>query len=136
MFKMFSTMTLLGLAGIASANAQSAQPIQAKVPFAFTVQSTTLPAGNYQLTYNNAHVLSIRGLDPDSRAAFATGIPATASPNAPARLVFDCYDKTCYLARVWQGGIGGGQGLEVPEPEPDRTLAFKTRVISMTIAAK
>ncbi len=66
MFKMFSTMTLLGLATFSAAYAQSSQPIQAKVPFAFMVQDTTLAAGNYQLTYNNnAHSLTIRGLGPE-----------------------------------------------------------------------
>ena len=50
MFKTLSTMTLLGLLTLSAALAQSEQPIRAKVPLAFTVQNTRLPAGNYQLS--------------------------------------------------------------------------------------
>lgn len=142
MFKIFSTMTLLGLATLSAAYAQSSQPIQAKVPFAFTAQNTTLSAGNYQLTYSNiTHRLSLRGLDQNSSAAFATAIPATASGSSidSARLVFQCYGKSCYLALVWRGSNGGGwglEGLELPQSDSQRTLAFQTRVVSITIPAK
>ena len=139
MFKTFSTMTLLGLATISAGYAQSSQWIQAKVPFAFTVQNTTLSAGNYQLTYSNtAHSLSIRGLDQNSSGAFATAIPATASgsSNDTAWLVFQCYGKTCYLARVWQGTGAGGRSLQVTQGEQERRLSLLTRVVSITIVAK
>jgi hypothetical protein len=55
MTKMFSTIILSGLAMMSTAYAQSSQPIQAKVPFAFTVQGTILAAGNYRLTYSDTH---------------------------------------------------------------------------------
>jgi hypothetical protein len=139
MFRTFSIMTLLGLATISAAYAQSGQPIQAKVPFAFTVQDTILPAGNYQLTYSNtAHRLFIRGLDQNSPGAFVTAEPASApsSSSSSAKLVFDCYGKTCYLARAWQGSIGGGRGLKVPQTEREHRLGVATRVVSITIPAK
>jgi hypothetical protein len=136
---MFSTMTLLGLATISAAYAQSNQPIQAKVPFAFTVQATTLAAGNYQLTYSNtAHILSIRGLDQNSGAAFVTAVPADASASlsGSGKLVFQCYGKACYLAQVLRGGPNGTRGLKLRQTEPERVLAFATRVASVTIPAK
>lgn len=139
MFKTISTMTLLGLATLSAAFAESSQPIQAKVPFAFTVQDTTLPAGNYQLTYNNsAHSLWIRGLDHSSGGAFATAVPANASDssNVSGRLVFQCYGKTCYLAQVWQGAIRGGGALQLSKTAQERRLSFLTRVVSITIVAK
>ena len=139
MFKTVSTMTLLGLATISAAYAQSAQPIQAKVPFTFMVQNTALSAGNYQLTYSNtAHSLWIRGLDENSQATFVTAIPkdAVTSSAGSGKLVFDCYDKNCYLAQVWQGTVGGSRGLELRPAERQRRLAFTTRVVSITIPAK
>ena len=139
MFKMFSPITLLGLATISAAYAQSGQPIQAKVPFAFMVQNTTLTAGNYQLTYNNsAHSLSIRGLDQNSAGAFVTAQPtsAAASSGEPGRLIFDCYGKTCYLAQVWQGSVGGDRGLKVHQTEAQRGLSVAARVVSITIPVK
>ncbi len=139
MFKMFSTMTLLGLATFSAAYAQSSEPAQAKVPFAFTVQDTTLAAGNYQLTYSNtAHILSIRGLDQNSGGAFVTAEPTSASGSSSAsgKLVFRCYGKTCYLAQVWHGGSDGNRGLKLLPTEPERKLALATRVTSITIPAK
>ncbi len=139
MFKMFSTMTLLGFATISASYAQSPQPIQANVPFAFTVQDARLTAGNYQLTYSNtAHILSIRGLDQNSGGAFATAEPVTASGSSggSGKLVFRCYRKTCYLAQVWHGGPDGNRGLKLSPTEPERTLAFTTHVISISIPAK
>jgi hypothetical protein len=139
MTKMFSTMTVYGLLMISAAYAQSGQPIQAKVPFAFMAQNTILAPGTYQLRYSaSAHRLSIRGLDQNSEGAFATAIPATgsASRDESGKLVFQCYDKTCYLAQVWQGSIGVGRGLSVRHPEPPRKLTLTTRAVSITIPAK
>lgn len=138
MFKMFSTLTLFGLAMVSAVCAQSFQPAQAKIPFAFAVQHTTLAAGNYQLTYTNTGILSIRGLDRNSGALFANTIPADAPRpwNGPGKLVFDCYGRTCYLAQVWPGGSGGNRGLALRRTEPKRVLALTTRVIASTIPAK
>lgn len=139
MFRAFSIMTLLGLATISTAYAQSERPIQASVPFAFMAQDTILPAGNYQLTYNNtAHTLFIRGLDRNSPSAFVTAKPASApsSGGARARLVFDCYGKTCYLAEAWQGSLGAGRGLKAAQTGREQRLGMASRVASITIPAK
>lgn len=138
MTKMFSTIILSGLATISAAYAQSTQPIQAKVPFAFSVKDTTLAAGAYRLTYSNtARVLSIQGVEGTEGGAFALALPESApgASHQSPKLVFRCYDKACYLAEVWQGTIGGDRNLEVPQPR-ERKVAFVTRVISITIAAK
>lgn len=136
MFKTFSTMTLLGLLTLSAAQAQSEQPIHAKVPFAFTVQNTTLAAGSYQFTYSNtAHILSIRNLDANSGAVFTSAV-ANASAGGSGKLVFNCYGKSCYLARVWQGRQAGGRGLQLRQDERERRLSSLIRVVSVTIAAK
>jgi hypothetical protein len=135
MTKMFSTITLYGLLMLPAAYAQSEQPIQAKVPFAFRAPNATLAAGSYQLTYStSAHTLMIRGLDENSQAAFATAAPMTGSgPRGESgKLVFDCYEKTCYLARVWQGRIGSGRGLKMIRPKSEKEVALLMRVVTMT----
>jgi hypothetical protein len=139
MTKMFSTMILSGLAMISTAYAQSSQPIQAKVPFAFTVQDTTLAAGNYRLTYSNtARILYVRGVEPTSSGAFLLATPESApgASKESAKLVFQCHDKACYLAQVWQGNIAGDRRLEVLQPPRERKLAVEARVVSITIPAK
>ncbi len=135
MLRIVSTLMLLGVASI-SAYAQSAQPLRADVPFAFTVQETILPAGTYQFTYNNtAHTLSIRGLGRNSVGAFVTAEPTSAvnSSNERARLTFHCYGKSCYLAQAWHGS---STGLKVRETAHERRLALATRAVSITIPAK
>ena len=137
MTKIFSTIILSALAMIPSAYAQSSQPLQAKVPFAFTVQDTSLPAGSYQLTYSNtAHSLWIRGLDSNSKGAFATASPADASEasDTSGKLVFNCYGQSCYLAQVWRGGTGS-RGLNVRWNKPRRALSFSVRAVTVTIPA-
>jgi hypothetical protein len=139
MTKMFSTITIYGLLMLSTAYAQSEQPIQARVPFAFRAQKTTLAAGSYQLTYStSAHRLMIRGLDQNSEGAFATAAPMSGSgPRAESgKLVFQCYDKTCHLTQVWQGSIGGDRALQVFHPELERKIALATRVVTITIPAK
>jgi hypothetical protein len=139
MFKMFSMMILSGLATIPAAYGQSTQPIQAKVPFTFTVHDTTLPAGDYRLTYSDtASILTIRGAQGTPGGAFVRALPQSApgASEQSAKLVFQCHDKSCYLAQVWQGSISGDRSLEVPEPAHERRLAFETRVVSITLAAK
>lgn len=134
MFKTFSTITVLSFLALSAAQAQSEQPLQAKVPFAFTVQNTTLAAGNYRLTYSpSSHILSIRGLEQNSGGVFMQAM-ASADADGSGKLVFNCYEGSCYLAQVWQGA--GGRSLQVPHAERERRLSFQTRVVSMTMAAK
>jgi hypothetical protein len=139
MTKIFSTMTVYGLLTVCAAYAQSGQPIQAKIPFAFRAQNATLAAGTYQLTYStSAHRLMIRGVDQNSDGAFAIAVPRTDSGarSESGKLVFDCYEKTCYLARVWQGRIGSGLGLELPHPKPERGVVLSTRMVTITVPAE
>jgi len=138
MTKIFSAVILSAVAMMPSAFAQSSQPLQAKVPFAFSVQNTSLPAGNYQLTYNNtAHSLWIRGLDSNSKGAFVTAIPADASEasDTSGKLMFDCYGQSCSLAQVWRGG-NASRGLKVRQSEQLRALSFSVRRVIVTIPAK
>ena len=137
--KILSTMILSGLTMISTAYAQSSQPIQAKVPFAFTTHGTTLSAGKYQLTYSDkAGVLYVRGLEGTSTAAFLPARPESApgASKKSAKLVFECHENLCYLTQVWQGSIGGDRRLEVLQPPRERELSFETRVVSMTIPTK
>ncbi len=139
MAKMFSTIILSGLAMISTAYAQSSQPIQAKVPFAFTVQGTTLAAGSYRLTYSDTPgILFVRGVEDTSAGAFLHAIPESApgASKQSAKLVFQCHENACYLAQVWQGNISGDRRLEVPQPARERELGFQTRVVSITIPGK
>jgi hypothetical protein len=136
MSKMFLTLTLFGLLAGMAAHAQSSQPLQANVPFAFTVREATLPAGSYRLTFSpTAHVLHVQGVNEPADNALTLATPGSdpQGRDGAARLVFHCYGKACYLAQVWDGSTAG-TGFELPHAQQERRLAFQTRVISMTVA--
>jgi hypothetical protein len=136
MSKMFLKLTLFGLLAGVAAHAQSSQPLQANVPFAFTVRQATLPAGSYRLTFaRNGYVLRVQGVNNPADNALTLAAPGSDPQGraGAARLVFHCYGKGCYLAQVWDGGAAG-TGLELPHTQQERRLAFQTRIISMTMA--
>jgi hypothetical protein len=133
MFKMLLTITFFGWLTASAVHAESSTPIQARIPFAFTVQKTVLAAGNYQFTYNStAHFLTIRGLDRQRGGVFVEGVP-TGVAEGPGKLLFDCDGKTCYLAQVSQGAAAGGGSWRIRPARQERRVALLTRVISRTI---
>jgi hypothetical protein len=136
MSKLFSTITLFGLMATSALYAQSSQPIQADVPFAFTVQKRALPAGTYRFTYDsNTNIVSIQGLSRNRGAAFATASPG-APADGPAKVVFHCYDNGCRLAQFWQGSKLGGKSLSLRQSVRDRNITALTRIVSATSVAK
>lgn len=139
MFKTISTVTFLGLLTLTAAQAQSGQPIRAKVPFAFAVQNTMLEAGNYELKYSGvSHILTLRALDQNARTAFfnAQLVSDPKQDGGAAKLLFGCYGENCFLTEVWQGGHLGGRGLKLVPSTRQRGMAFTTRVVSITIPGK
>ena len=136
MLNMFSKMSFFGLLTMSAAFAQSEQAIQAKVPFAFTVSNTTLPAGKYQLTYSSsAQRMTVQGLDANPAAAFATAFPTISSNSSsqPGKLLFNCYDGACHLAQVWQGPVGGDRGLQVVGTERRHAVSISARVVAVSV---
>jgi hypothetical protein len=136
MFKMFSKLSFFGSLMISAACAQSGQPIQARIPFAFTVTNTTLPPGNYQFTYgSSAQRLTIRSRDGNSAGIFVTALQTATSESSTeqGRLIFDCYRHACYLAQVRGGSLAGKRGVQVLGSEPGRTLGISARIVAITI---
>jgi hypothetical protein len=135
MFKMFSKLSFFGSLMISATCAQSGQPIQARIPFAFTVTNTTLPPGNYQFTYGtSAQRLTIRSRDGNSAGIFVTAFQTASEPSGEqGRLIFDCYGHACYLAQVREGSLAGNRGVQVLGSERRRTLGISARIVAITI---
>jgi len=138
MFKMFS-ITLLGLLTVSAVRAQSSQPLEAKIPFDFTVQNTTLEAGTYRLSYNQfSHILRIVGRDPHGPSV-AVLADTSAAPHTPAKLgelTFQCDGDDCRLARVWQSAGAGGAGLDILQKRQKNTTARASQPTFVTIPAE
>lgn len=63
--KRITAITLFAMANLALAGTSFAQSngVQATIPFAFTVGSTSLPAGTYSIQPNSSHVIMLRSRD-------------------------------------------------------------------------
>lgn len=139
MFKTLSTITLLGLLAFPAAQAQSNQALEAHVPFTFQVQNRTFTPGTYRLSYSSlAPILSLRGGEQISRTAYVRALPAKGSNRAgrEAKLVFECYGKSCYLTQMWQSADSGGAGLQLPRGDRESHISLSTRAVRVIVPAK
>jgi hypothetical protein len=102
----------LAFTALAPAQSHAQQVTQAKIPFAFEVANTTMPAGEYQIgraLQSSKEVQQIRRAD-SSASVFVIAVP-TESTNRDAgpRLIFHCYNNECFLSEIWNGN---GKGLK------------------------
>lgn len=132
MFKMFSTMTFLGLLSLSAVRAQAGQGLQAKIPFEFTVGNASLPAGTYSVKYDNTmQAVSIHGWKLGT--AITTAVP-NARAKGPSELIFSCYNRACHLAEVSEGA--GGEALKIPQGRQEHQVMAVTRAVLMTARVK
>jgi hypothetical protein len=100
--KTLNTLILaLGAVALLAATGLQAQTVTANIPFDFTVQSMTLPAGQYSLEplSTSSHVIAIRNVESRKSIAVLTE-PVSANPTEPGKLIFHCYNDRCFLSEV------------------------------------
>jgi hypothetical protein len=100
-------MFLAVVAITAEAQVSGSKQLRARIPFAFNVGKTELPAGEYTVTVLNPNsdrsVLRIRSNDGRSSAMIqTTGVTSANVSNA--RLVFSRYGDTYYFAQAQLAG--------------------------------
>jgi len=96
-------ITILATAYTAGAHQISAQRVIANIPFAFTVNNKTLPAGKYTITVLNSssdkNALQIRSMNGRFSAMVLTNaIVGNVADNA--KLVFERYDDRYFFAQA------------------------------------
>ena len=108
-FNITFAIIILAIAFTAGAEAQtsSAQPVIANIPFAFTANNKTLPAGRYTVTVLNPSsdrkALQIRSMNGRFSAIVLTNaVIGNVSDNA--KLVFERYDDRYFFAQVQMAG--------------------------------
>ncbi len=105
----------------------SAQTItmQANIPFAFTVGSRSLPAGEYTIrNTGNPYVLMFQAEDGSAGALTLTKhetVIRTDDPAADTKLVFNRYGNQYFLSEVVDGYAA--TGFVVPTPKAEQELA-------------
>jgi hypothetical protein len=102
-----------------TASAQTSQTIKADVPFAFTTNGKTLPAGTYLIesVSGNRAVWRIRGNDERARA-FLLPVILTGSSEGNALLTFHQYGDKHYLA----GFTTSSYAVKLPTSKSEEAL--------------
>jgi hypothetical protein len=93
-----------------------AADIKCKVPFAFTVNQSTLPPGDYTISTTGGGVLFLRG---DTRGAVVLTNGLESWKESNPKMVFYRYGDRYFLRELW---TGGGAGRELPRLRVERDL--------------
>jgi hypothetical protein len=93
-------IALFGLASLVGTSGAFAQDgsAEANVPFAFSVNNTTLSPGQYRIT-NSSHSILIRSVD-QGTAVFSTILAPAQASNSSCSLVFHRYGERYFLSQV------------------------------------
>ena len=99
------TICLMFTAAALFAQTESQRLMKVNVPFAFSVEDHSLPAGEY-LVLTVTPERSIRIVSADGKhTAIVNTLPDYAkSPSENSRMVFHRYGNEYFLAQVWTGG--------------------------------
>ncbi|HXJ93351.1 MAG TPA: hypothetical protein VMT20_10785 [Terriglobia bacterium] len=95
-------LSAMALVAVAPAFAQSQERVEANIPFAFNVGSTSFPAGHYEVRPVLTETLVIQN-EATEQAAMALTTSASPKPisgNAEATLVFHKYGDRCFLSEI------------------------------------
>ena len=115
------SLSFLFIMGGATAHAQVIGEVVANVPFAFTVEHTTLPAGNYVITSpasNEDDLLEIRQENGDLAVLVPTEFTDLIDGSVTqTELVFDRVGTHNFLRQVWEGENGKGEEIQKSKQE-------------------
>jgi hypothetical protein len=130
-------LTLVGVLSLVlvagSALAQSR--VEADVPFNFTVNHTTMPAGAYTLSpVGSGDTLLIQSKDRQSVKLATPNRAQISSPSKTTKLVFHCYGKDqCFLYQIWVQGMN--RGREFPKSSLENEIEAKLRSRDVPVIA-
>lgn len=114
-------LSLLLAAGSALAQTQK---IRADVPFNFTVNRATLPAGQYTISNLGRGNSTLLLQSEDGKTVRMVNSNRAESLNAAdqTKLIFHCYGRDhCFLYQAWVGGMN--HGVELPRGSIEKELA-------------
>lgn len=125
-------LSLLLVAG--SALAQNT--IVANVPFSFSVNSTTMPAGEYSVSsVGTGETLLIQSRDMKTAKLVIPNRAESSKPSASTKLVFHCYDSRehCFLYQIWVQGKN--RGRQLPKSSYENEVAARLRSNDVPVIA-
>ena len=126
-------LSLLVAAGSAFAQTQT---IVADVPFNFSVNRTSMPAGPYTISSvgNGGSVLLIRSTDGKAVKLISPNRAESAQASERTRLLFHCYGGDhCFLYQLWVRGARSGR--ELPKSSFENEVAADLRARNVNVIA-
>lgn len=122
----------LALLGITAASAQTVD-VKANVPFSFTINRATLPAGEYSLKSMDEQGAALAIRDLNSKTANLVLSSSCRSPKSASqtKLVFHRYGNHYFLSQIWIEGSEAGRELRpsAGEKEMARNVSMQEVVL-------
>lgn len=119
-----SSLAVAALGALCAINlAAQNSKVNVTVPFDFSVDANSFPAGDYTVSFLSDHVILIGGAGQPRKFVLATSV-SSPSREGSASLVFHRYGSAYYLWRVWAGDT---VGRELPVSKSERELIAKGR---------
>lgn len=127
---------VLALLGTTAASAQTVN-VNASVPFSFTVNRATLPAGEYSVKSMDEQgtALAIRDLNSNTANLVLSNTCRSSKSAGQTKLLFHRYGNHYFLSQIWIEGSDAGRELppSAREKEVARDLSMQQVVL---VAAK
>jgi hypothetical protein len=112
---------MLALALVISAPMSQAQSrVIANVPFAFSLEQSSMPAGGYEISWVNQHVIAVQNLETRQSRFVIASVHVQASQAQPPKLVFQKYGDHYFLRQIWDSS--GAHGIELPASKAEKEL--------------
>jgi hypothetical protein len=123
---MFVGILALAFVSAVASSAQNPRNLVVNVPFNFTVQGKTLPAGDYIISNGSTadrSGLIMKRTDGEANAIVLTMLISSNERQRESRLVFSRYGEHYFLSQVWTAGDSDGR--ELFKTQQERSLAVE-----------
>ena len=126
-----ATVAICLIATVAYAQSSNLR-LRFHVPFAFSVQNKTFPAGEYEVTQPAQSVLAVRNME-NHTSAFEHVAPAQSQNEGNGRLivVFHRYDKEYFLALVSNGSQESTDDFQISKAETQLANASPQKPVTI-----
>jgi hypothetical protein len=139
-----SVMTLVLFAGMGlfSASAQVVDTIDVTIPFDFTIQETSLPAGSYSIkrvSSTHQRTMIVRNAKGKNVLIFLANTTHSTGTSDGTSLVFNVVGNRYFLSQIFEGG--NNTGVAVVKSDTEKQLeqelsGIETRVVIVKVQSR
>jgi hypothetical protein len=124
----YGALAMLAVALMISVPMSQAQSsVRAKVPFAFSLEQTSMPAGGYEISHIDEKVISVRNLETGQARLLIASVRVQASQDQHAKLIFHKCGDQYFLSQIWDGSA---DGIELPASKLEKELSMASTSFS------